>query len=50
MWILIKDFGGFLLTRKKWWLLPIVFGLVFLTVLVVFSESALVAPFIYALF
>lgn len=50
MWTLIRDFTGFLTTRKKWWLLPIVVGLVLLAGLIVFTESAIVAPFIYALF
>jgi Family of unknown function (DUF5989) len=50
MWALIKDFSEFLFARKKWWLLPIVVGLILLTGLILFSESAIVAPFIYALF
>lgn len=50
MWSLVKDFSGFLASRKKWWLWPIVIGLILLTGLVLFTESAVVAPFIYALF
>ena len=41
---------GFLRTRKKWWLTPVVLMLVLLGVLIVLSESSAVAPFIYALF
>lgn len=41
---------GFLRTRKKWWLTPIVLTLILLGVLIVLSESSAVAPFIYALF
>jgi hypothetical protein len=41
---------GFLRTRKKWWLTPIVVTLILLGVLIVLSESSAVAPFIYALF
>ena len=41
---------GFLRTRKKWWLTPIVVTLIMLGVLIVLSESSAVAPFIYALF
>ncbi len=41
---------GFLRTRKKWWLTPIVVTLLLLGVLIVLSESSAVAPFIYALF
>jgi hypothetical protein len=40
----------FLKTRKKWWLTPIVLMLILLGALIVLSESAQVAPFIYALF
>lgn len=41
---------GFLRTRKKWWLTPIVVTMVLLGMLIVLSESSAVAPFIYALF
>lgn len=41
---------GFLSTRKKWWLTPIVVTLILLGLLIVLSESSAVAPFIYALF
>jgi hypothetical protein len=36
--------------KKKFWLLPIIIILVLLGVLIVFTESSAVAPFIYALF
>ena len=41
---------GFLRTRKKWWLTPIVVFMVLLSLLIVLSEGSAVAPFIYALF
>ena len=41
---------GFLRSRKKWWLTPIVITMVLLGLLIVLSESSAVAPFIYALF
>ncbi len=41
---------GFLRTRKKWWLTPIVITMVLLGFLILLSESSAVAPFIYALF
>ena len=41
---------GFLRTRKKWWLTPIVVTMVLLSLLILLSESSAVAPFIYALF
>ncbi len=47
---LLKDLWGFLKTRKKFWLLPIIiFMLVFGILLFLTSGSAL-APFIYTIF
>ena len=47
---LISELWGFMKVRKKFWLLPIIIVLVLLGVLIVFTESSAVAPFIYALF
>jgi len=47
---LISELWGFMKVRKKFWLLPIIIILVLLGVLIVFTESSAVAPFIYALF
>ena len=47
---LISELWGFMKIRKKFWLLPIIFVLVLLGALIVFTESSAVAPFIYALF
>ena len=41
---------GFLRTRKKWWLTPIIFFLLLISLFVVLSQGSAVAPFIYALF
>ncbi len=41
---------GFLRTRKKWWLGPILAMLLLLGLLIVATEGSAVAPFIYALF
>ena len=38
------------MTRKKWWLLPIVIFLILLGALIVFTEGSALAPFIYTLF
>lgn len=40
----------FLRVRRKYWLIPLVALLLLLAVLIVFSESSAVAPFIYTLF
>ena len=47
---LMKEFWEFLKIRKKFWLLPIVFILVLFGTLIVFTESSVLAPFIYTLF
>jgi hypothetical protein len=46
----LKEFWGFLRTRKKWWLTPIIVLLVLLGALIVLTEGSALAPFIYALF
>jgi drug/metabolite transporter superfamily protein YnfA len=47
---IIKEFWDFLKNRKKWWLLPIVILLLIFGILIIFTESSAVAPFIYTLF
>ena len=45
----LKEIYDFILQTKKWWLLPLIFMLLIVGLLVIFSDSA-VAPFIYSLF
>lgn len=47
---IIKEFWGFLRIRKKWWLTPIIIMLLLLGILIFFTQSSAVAPFIYTLF
>ncbi len=47
---IMKEFGVFLLERKKWWITPIVLMLLLLGSLLVFTEGSALAPFIYTLF
>jgi hypothetical protein len=47
---IILEFWAFLNVRKKYWLLPILIITLLLGVLVVFTETSVVAPFVYALF
>lgn len=47
---LIGEFWQFLKVRKAWWLTPIIVMLVVVGVLIIFSQSSAVSPFIYALF
>ena len=46
----ISEFVQFLRQEKKYWLLPIVIVFVLFGMLIVFSQSSAVAPFIYTLF
>jgi len=47
---ILKELWGFLMARKKWWLLPIIIMLVLLGLLIVLTEGSAIAPFIYTLF
>ncbi|MGW8302193.1 MAG: DUF5989 family protein [Desulfobacterales bacterium] len=47
---LIIEFWQFLRGRKRFWLLPIILVLLLFGALIVFTESSVIAPFIYALF
>ena len=46
----LLELWKFLRVRKKFWLLPIVFAVVVLGGLVIFTKGSAVAPFIYTLF
>ncbi len=47
---IFKEIFYFLKTSKKWWLTPILVFLILISLLVVFTESSALAPFIYSLF
>jgi len=47
---LIVEFWEFLKVRKRYWLFPIVIVLFLLGMVIIFTETSVVAPFIYALF
>lgn len=47
---LIGEFWDFMKIRKKYWLLPIVIMLILVGLLIIFSQSSAISPFIYALF
>ena len=46
----LSEFFQFLRQEKKYWLVPIVLVFVLFGLLIVFSQSSAVAPFIYTLF
>ena len=45
-----KQIARFLSARKLWWISPIIIVLLLLGVLLIFSETSALAPFIYTLF
>jgi hypothetical protein len=47
---IVREMWEFMKVRKKWWLGPIVFMLLLLGLLLVFTQGSALAPFIYTLF
>jgi uncharacterized membrane protein YjdF len=47
---LLGDFFSFIKHEKKYWLAPLVIVFVVLSLLMVFSQSSVIGPFIYTLF
>jgi hypothetical protein len=47
---LLKDLWGFMRTRKKFWLGPIILMLLLLGALIVLTQGSAIAPFIYTIF
>jgi hypothetical protein len=46
---LVADFLEYLMENKKWWILPIIIGILLLMLLILVSAPA-VLPFIYPIF
>lgn len=46
----LTEFFQFLKQEKKYWLMPIVIVFILFGLLIVFSQTSAVAPFIYTLF
>lgn len=44
------EIWAFLRARKKFWLAPIIIFLVLLGLLIIFTETSALAPFIYTIF
>lgn len=47
---MVKTIWGFLKVRKKWWLSPLIVALMIIGVFLVFAQTSVFAPFIYAIF
>jgi len=46
----MRELWEFMLIRKKFWLLPIMFMMALFGALIVLSQGSAVAPFVYTLF
>ena len=46
----LKDLWGFIKTRKKFWLMPLILTLLLLGLITLFASSSAIAPFIYTIF
>jgi hypothetical protein len=46
----LREFLSFLRQEKKFWLVPIIVMMVLFGLLLIFSQSSALAPFIYTLF
>lgn len=47
---ILIEFWDFIKVRKAWWLIPIILMLILFGIIIIFSQSSAVSPFIYALF
>jgi len=47
---IFRELLVFLWQRKLWWLMPIIIFLILIGILLIFTQSSAVAPFIYTLF
>ena len=47
---LVIDLTKFMISRKKFWLAPLIFVLILIGTLFIILESSVIAPFIYAIF
>ena len=45
---LIVEIGEFLWERKLWWIIPVIIMLILIGIIIVFSQTSSVSPFIYA--
>ena len=48
--LILKELWDLIKVRKKWWLIPIIFFLVFFGAVLVLTEGSALAPVIYTIF
>jgi hypothetical protein len=47
---IFSEFLSFLWKNKLWWLIPIIIVLAIFSIILIFTQSSPIAPFIYTLF
>ena len=47
---LMQEMWAYMQTRKKWWLLPVIVIMMAVSVLLIFAQTSVLAPFIYTVF
>jgi len=47
---LLKEIWLYLRQNKKYWLIPIIFVLVLMSVMLILAQTSALAPFIYSIF
>lgn len=47
---IVGELFGFFWSNKRWWMLPMLVGLLVFGVLLILAQSSAIAPFIYTLF
>ncbi len=47
---LLREFLGFIIHEKKWWLIPLILMLLILGALIFFASTSPLAPWLYPLF
>ncbi len=47
---LFIDLWDFLRVRKKYWLAPLIITVVFMGILIIYTQGTVIAPFIYTIF
>ena len=47
---IVKELFEFLLSKKKYWLIPVIVILLLIGLIIIMAEGSAIAPFIYTLF
>jgi Family of unknown function (DUF5989) len=47
---LVSEMWAYMRTRKRYWLLPVIVVMIGMSVLLVFAQTSVFAPFIYTVF